>query len=323
MKRRIAVVFPGQGSQSVGMADDIVAFSPQAKALFERASTVLGYDLLKLTHEGPDVALQDTRVSQPAIFVTNLALLAALGDTVQPIVAAGHSFAEYCALTVAGVFDFETAVALVHARGQAMGRAADRVAGAMSAVLGLEAEQLRPIIAAVRAADPQARVSLANFNAPTQIVISGDRRGVEAVGAQAVAAGAKRVVPLNVSGAWHSELMQPARDEFAVAVAQVAMSAPQIPVISNVDALPYQQIEHIRENLVRSVTDEVRWHDTALGLFRYEPDLIIECGAGRVLASLIKRLPGAPDVVHVGDRKSLAEVQELLARDLQEVCEPL
>lgn len=309
---RIVVVFPGQGSQSIGMADDIVSASSIAKSLFERAEENLGYDLLKLTHEGPEIELQDTRISQPAIFVTNLALFYALGDTFKPIAIAGHSFAEYCALTVAGVFDFETALQLVHARADAMGRAADRVPGAMSAVLGLDADRLRSIVEEVRAADTHARVRLANFNAPTQIVISGDRRGVDEVGAKAAAAGAKRVVPLNVSGAWHSELMQPARDEFAKVVAAVPMSMPKIPVISNVDATEYQSLDHIRANLVRSVTDEVRWHDAALELLKREPDLIVEFGAGRVLASLMKRLPGVPTVMHVGDGKGVRALNEAL-----------
>jgi [acyl-carrier-protein] S-malonyltransferase len=317
MKQRIAIVFPGQGSQSVGMADDIVKQSAAAKALFDRAATVLEYDLLKVIHEGPDVVLQDTRVSQPAIFVTNLAFLAAMGDGFHPIAAAGHSFAEYCALTVAGVFTFETALRLVWHRAQAMGRAAERVPGAMSAVLGLEADALRAIVAETVADDPQTQVSLANFNAPTQIVISGDRRGIEAVGARAAAAGAKRVVPLNVSGAWHSPLMEPARTEFKEVLAAAEFSPPTFPVVSNVDAKIYTEVEQIRINLIRSLTDEVLWHDAALELLRQKPDLVIEFGAGRVLASLMKRLPDAPEIRHAGDGKSVNELRESLGEVLE------
>jgi len=312
VRRRVAVVFPGQGSQSVGMADDIVKASPAARELFARAAAVLDYDLLSVIQAGPEVVLQDTRVSQPAIFVTNLALLAAMGDAVQPIAAAGHSFAEYCALTVAGVFPFETALRLVRDRALAMGRAAERVPGAMSAVLGLDAEALRALIKEVEAEDAQTRVGIANFNAPTQIVISGDRRGVAAVGTRAAAAGAKRVVPLNVSGAWHSPLMEPARREFHDLLAAVPISMPTFAVISNVDARLYTDVEQIRANLLRSITDEVLWHDAALELLRREPDLVVEFGGGRVLVSLIKRLPGAPEIRHVGDGESVSELRALL-----------
>ena len=178
MSRRTAVVFPGQGSQVVGMGADLAKALPLARDVFSRASTILGYDLFKIMTEGPEASLHETRVSQPAIFVTNVALALCVGDVLQPIAAAGHSFGEFCALTIAGALTFDDALRLVQKRALAMGRAADALPGTMSAVLGLDAERLRAVVETVRA-EPGVRVRLANFNSPSQIVVSGDRRGVE------------------------------------------------------------------------------------------------------------------------------------------------
>lgn len=311
MTRRVAVVFPGQGSQAVGMGADLAEAYPLARELFARASEIVGYDLFAIMRDGPEARLQETRVSQPAIFAVNVALAQCAGPALAPVVAAGHSFGEFCALTIAGALTFEDALRLVNERALAMGRAADAMPGTMAAVLGLDATRLRQIVDEVRA-EPGVRVRLANFNAPTQIVVSGDRRGVERVGALASAAGAKRVVPLNVSGAWHSELMEPAQAEFCAFVEAAPFCLPRFPVISNVDAKEYHDVETIRRHLIRSVTDEVLWHDTALEILRHAPDLVIEFGASRVLAPLVGRLPGAPEVKHVGGAKALAELHLLL-----------
>lgn len=311
MTRRIALIFPGQGSQLVGMAAGLAEQYPEVRDLFERAVPIVGRRLFTVMAEGPEGELQETRVSQPAIFLANVALAVALGPGLVPIVAAGHSFGEYCALTLAGSLSFEDALHLVYQRGLAMGRAADAMPGTMAAVLGLDAERLAALVEQVRQS-AGVRVRLANFNAPSQIVISGDWRGVELLGAAALEAGAKRVVPLNVSGAWHSELMESAQREFAPIVAAAAIALPRFSVISNVDALPYQDVEVIRHHLVRSVTDEVRWHETALAVLAQEPDLVIECGASRVLSPLVKRLLGAPEVLHVGDVERVGEVRRLL-----------
>jgi [acyl-carrier-protein] S-malonyltransferase len=311
MSRRIAIVFPGQGSQVVGMGADLAKAEPLARELFDRASEIVGYDLFAIMTGGPEASLQETRVSQPAIFVTNVALAMCVGDAMQPVVAAGHSFGEFCALTIAGAMTFEEALRLVQKRATAMGRAADAMPGTMSAVLGLDAARLREVVEEVRK-EPGVRVRLANFKSPTQIVVSGDRRGVEQVGELAVKAGAKRVVPLNVSGAWHSELMEPAREEFRPAIEAADIRMPIIPVVSNVDAKVYTDVATIRHHLIQSVTDEVLWHDTSLELLKFDPDFVVEFGASRVLAPLMGRLPNAPEVKHVGTASGVENLRTML-----------
>lgn len=308
---RIGVIFPGQGSQAIGMGGEAVAKYPAAADLFTRAEKVLKYDLFALTQEGPEEKLRETCYSQPAIFVTNCALYAAAGE-LNPIASAGHSFGELCSLTIAGSIDFEDTVRLVHERALAMQRAADRASGAMAAVLGLEPQALRDISAEVRKAGI-GRVQLANFNAPGQIVISGDVDAVQHAGERAIDAGAKRVIPLNVSGAWHSELMRPAGEEFSGHVRAAKFRLPGFTVISNVDAEPYRDVATIVDHVVRSVTDEVLWHDTAMRLLDERLDLVVEFGANAVLTPLVKRLPGAPRTLHVGDAAGIERLRETLA----------
>jgi [acyl-carrier-protein] S-malonyltransferase len=307
---RIGVVFPGQGSQSLGMGVDIAKHSRAAADLFDMAQTVLGYDLLGLQRHGPEDRLRETEYSQPAIFTTNVAIFAALELPAESlIVSAGHSFAEFCSLYAAQAIGFEDALRVVNARGIAMQRAAELAAGGMSAVLGMDAAAIRPVVDRVREQSGQ-RVQLANFNSPAQIVISGDLRAVQMAGDELLAAGAKRVVPLNVSGAWHSALMEPALEHFAQVVEAAKFSLPTFDVISNVDAQSYRDVATIKKNLVLSVTNEVRWHETAERLVGYGLDLIIECGASPVLMPLMRRLKNAPEVVTVSD---YAGVQKLRA----------
>ncbi len=309
---RIGVIFPGQGSQVVGMGVDAAERFPVAEALFGEAKTILGYDLLALCKDGPEEKLRETRYSQPAIFVTNLALALAAGDALAPVASAGHSFGEYCSLTLAGALSFEAALGLVNARGLAMHRAATLARGAMAAVLGLDDAPLREAVGAA-VTRGAGRVQLANFNQPGQIVISGDEAAVRVASELAIEAGAKRVIPLNVSGAWHSELMEPARAEFAKAVAAAPVMLPRFPVISNVDALPYTSVEHIKTNLVRSVTEEVRWHDAAVVMVGLGLDLVVEFGASPVLAPMMKRVPGAPKATHVADAAGVEKLRATIA----------
>ena len=309
---KAAAIFPGQGSQVVGMGFDVAAASPVARALFDRACAVLGYDLLALQHEGPEERLRETRFSQPAIFATNVALYEAAHAFFTPVVSAGHSFGEFCRLTIAGSLSFEAALRTVDERGKAMQDAAELAPGAMSAVLGMDAQRIRETVDRVKA-ESGTRVQLANFNSPSQIVISGDLSGVQRAGEALLEAGAKRVVPLNVSGAWHSELMQPAVERFSRAVDSAEFVLPQFDVVSNVDALPYRETATIRRNLVRSITDEVRWHDTALRLLAYDLDLVVEFGATPVLGPLMKRLPNAPAVVNVNDAAGIERLRAAFA----------
>jgi [acyl-carrier-protein] S-malonyltransferase len=280
------------------MGCDVAARSSAAGAIFERASAVLGYDLLELQRRGPEERLRETEFSQPAIFTTNLALYAAVGDALQPVVTAGHSFAELCSLVVAASLSFEDALRIVSARGKAMQSAAQRARGGMSAILGLDAERVREVLASVH---DRGHVALANFNSPTQIVISGQFDAVQAAGQAMLAAGAKRVVALNVSGAWHSVLMETAVEPLRAVVEESAFALPAFDVISNVDGRPYRDVDTIKANLIRSVVDEVRWHDTAERILTYRAEMVVEFGYSGVLSALMKRLPSAPPTVVVSD----------------------
>jgi len=306
---RIAVVFPGQGSQGVGMGSDVAANAPVARDIFDRAAKILGYDLLAMQREGPEERLRETEFSQPAIFTTNLALYRAVGDALAPVVTAGHSFAELCSLVVASSLSFEDALRIVSERGKAMQAAARRARGGMSAVLGLNTAQVRAVLAGLY---DRGRIGLANFNSPTQIVISGELDAVQAAGQAMLDAGAKRVVPLNVSGAWHSVLMEPAVARVRDAVEASHFSLPSIDVVSNVDGRPYRDVETIKANLIRSVVDEVRWHDTAERILAYGPEMVVEFGASGVLSALMKRMHGAPPAMTISDFAGVERLRGVL-----------
>jgi [acyl-carrier-protein] S-malonyltransferase len=312
----VAVMFPGQGSQVVGMGVDVAQHSPIVRDLFERANGILGYDLLALQRTGPEEKLRETQYSQPAIFATNVALYSAVGDLLRPVASAGHSFGEFCSLTVSGALSFEDALRVVDERGKAMQFAAEQAPGGMSAVLGMDASRIRTIVDAVKA-ERGGRLQLANFNSPSQIVISGDLAAVQAAGDALLEAGAKRVVPLNVSGAWHSELMAPAVERFAAAVNAAQFHMPSFDVVSNVDAQPYRDTEQIKRNLVRSITEEVRWHETAEKLVSYDLGLVIEFGASPVLGPLMKRLPNAPQVMNVSDWSGVEKLRSVLSEKVE------
>lgn len=310
---RYAAVFPGQGSQGVGMGCDAAAHSPSARALFERAAEVLGYDLLMLQRVGPEDRLRETEYSQPAIFVTNLALYEAVQSEVRPVVTAGHSFGEICSLVIARSLDFDEALLVVNERAKAMQAAAARQRGAMAAVLGLPAERVRAVLERV-AGENLGHVAMANFNSPTQIVISGDAAAVQAASQPMLDAGAKRVIPLNVSGAWHSVLMEPAVERLSAAVEKSHFRLPEFDVISNVDGRPYRDAQTIKENLVRSVVEEVRWHDTAERILTYDLDRVVEFGASNVLGALMRRMPNSPQVSVVSDGAGAEKLRGELQR---------
>ena len=308
-----AILFPGQGSQTVGMGADVAQAFAASLECFERASSVLGYDLLKVCSDGPAEALRDTRVSQPAIFTTNVAIYKAVETLgLRPLVSAGHSFGEYCSLVIAGALTFEQAASLVNERGIAMGEAADSRAGGMAAIIGLGQKEVEALCERARI-QGNGRVGVANLNSPKQIVVSGDHAAVDAVVELARADGAKRVVPLNVSGAWHSELMRSAAERFAVAVAGAAIAQPAFAVVSNVDAVPYESVEHIRRCLIESLCARVRWHEAALVVAACKPEFIVECGPTAVLAPMMRRLSGvdAQRCVHVADTAGLAALGRL------------
>ncbi|HEY2475897.1 MAG TPA: ACP S-malonyltransferase [Candidatus Cybelea sp.] len=309
-----AAVFPGQGSQCMGMGCEVAESSRAARALFTRAAGVLGYDLLGLQRAGPEEKLRETEYSQPAIFTTNLALYEAVHSDVRPVVTAGHSFGELCSLVIARALEFDEALRIVNERAKAMQSAAARKRGGMSAVLGLSAEQVRAVLKRF-AGENAGHVAMANFNSPTQIVISGDLAAVAAAAQPMLDAGAKRVIPLNVSGAWHSILMEPAVEHLAAAVAQSHFRLPEFDVISNVDGRAYRDVETIKENLVRSIVEEVRWHDTAERLLTYELDRVVEFGASNVLGALMRRMPNSPQVSVVSDSGGVEKLRAELARE--------
>jgi [acyl-carrier-protein] S-malonyltransferase len=308
---RVGVIFPGQGSQAVGMGVEVAEAFPAAMELFRNAKQVVGYDLFAICKNGPESTLLETRYAQPAIFVTNVALYAAVRDLLKPVVSAGHSFGELCSLMISNAISFEAALALVNERGLAMHRAAQHTKGAMAAVLGIEPAALRMAVAKT-VTQGAGRVQLANFNAPGQIVISGDAEAVRVAGELATEAGAKRVVMLNVAGAWHSTLMDSARHDYLPKVESAPINLPSFTVISNVDAKPYADVPKIRENLVRSVTDEVLWHETAVAMVAMELDLIVEFGASAVLASMMKRIDGAPKSMSVSDVAGVKKLRSML-----------
>jgi [acyl-carrier-protein] S-malonyltransferase len=308
---RVGVVFPGQGSQNVGMGVDIATHSEAAQHVFDRAKAILGYDLLALQKNGPEDKLRETQYSQPAIFATNVALYQAVANWFTPVVSAGHSFGEFCSLVAAKALELDDALRIVNERGKAMQYAAELAPGGMSAVLGLNADAIRRVVDETRSSTGK-RVQLANFNSPTQIVISGDLDAVQEAGDAMLAAGAKRVVPLNVSGAWHSALMEPAIARFSAAVDSAHFTLPVFDVISNVDAKPYRDTETMKRNLVQSITHEVLWHEAAERLLSYNLDLVVEFGASGVLGPLMKRMPNAPDVMVVSDSGGVQKLQKIL-----------
>lgn len=296
------------------MGLDVARREPAAKEIFGRAREVLGYDLLALQAEGPEEKLRHTQFSQPAIFATNIAIYRSVGRGLRPVASAGHSFGEICSLTIAGAVTFEEALQIVDERGKAMQFAADQAPGGMSAVLGLDAQKIQEVLERINL-EKHLRLQLANFNSPTQIVISGDLAAVQAAGDAMVEAGAKRVVPLNVSGAWHSALMDPAVERFARAVNAGHFRIPVFSVISNVNAQPYTSVESIKHNLILSITQEVRWHETAQRLLECNLDLVVEFGANPVLAPLMRRLPNAPTVMNVSDFSGIQTLRSRLAQD--------
>ncbi len=293
------------------MGCDVASNSAAARAIFDRAAAVLGYDLLELQRVGPQERLRETEYSQPAIFTTNLALYESTRGVIEPVVTAGHSFGELCSLVAARSLEFEEALQIVDERAKAMQDAAQRAHGSMSAVLGLELNQVREVLEQLRDANV-GRVAAANLNSPTQIVISGDLEAVRAATEPMLAAGAKRVVPLNVSGAWHSILMEPAVRRLAAAVEKSHFEMPRFDVISNVDGKPYRDVATIKVNLVRSVVEEVRWHDTAQAMLSYRLDRVVEFGASNVLGALMRRMPDAVAVSVVSDFAAAQKLRDEL-----------
>ena len=297
---KTAFVFPGQGSQSVGMLADLAADFDVVGQTFAEASERLGYDLWDLTQSGPEDKLNQTEFTQPALVAASIAVwrVASSRGARTPDIVAGHSLGEYAALVVAGALDFGDAVALVRSRGQFMQTAVPVGEGGMAAILGLEDEQVKAICAE---ASGDAVVQAANFNAPGQVVIAGATSALEAAIEACKAAGAKRAMPLPVSAPFHSELMRPAAENMATALADVEIRRPEVPVIQNVHARVEADPEKIRENLVAQMYSAVLWTDTVRSMAADGVTGAVECGPGKVLSGLIKRIDKSIDTVAIGD----------------------
>ncbi len=306
----VAYVFPGQGAQYVGMGVDLAEAFPRARALFQRASSVLGFDLLELCRSGPEDTLQRTENTQPAILVTSLACLeAARGRIPPPVLAAGLSLGEYTALVCTGSLEFEDAVWLVRQRGLFMQQATEGRETAMAAVLGLPAEAVE------RVCEQASRLGVceaSNYNAPDQVVVGGDRAAVEEAVRLAKAAGARRAVLLAVSAPFHTRLMQPAAERLREALERVTLRDAQLPVVANVSAQPVQRAADIRRLLVEQVASPVRWAQSVTYMARDGVDTFVELGPGTVLSGLVKRCARGVTAWHVEDRASLEKTAAAL-----------
>lgn len=281
-----AVVCPGQGAQFTGMGKTLYESSQQARALFEQADRMLGFRITDIMFEGDDEQLKATAVTQPAVFLHSVA--AALCSGVKPEMAAGHSLGEFSALVVAGALKFEDALRLVAIRAEAMQKACEANPGTMAAVISADEAVIREICGKTPGI-----VVAANFNCAQQIVISGEIAAVEAAGQAIKEAGARRVLPLKVGGAFHSPLMEPARRELARAIESTAFCEPCCPVYQNVDALPHTSPAEIKANLLMQLTSPVLWTQTVTNMVADGADSFVECGPGEVLRGLVKKIaPG-------------------------------
>jgi len=280
-----AYIFPGQGSQFKGMGLDLYQSSESAKALFEKANEILGFEITKIMFEGTDEELKQTNVTQPAIFIHSVALAKNSTDFA-PDMVAGHSLGEFSALVAAGALSFEDGLALVAKRADAMQKACEIRPSTMAAILGLDDKTIEEICSSIT----DEVVVPANYNCPGQVVISGTIEGVEQACELLKAAGAKRALILQVGGAFHSPLMEPAREELAAAIHSAQFKSPICPVYQNVNAKPATDVTIIRENLISQLTAPVRWTQSVEAMVSDGAGIFIECGPGKVLQGLVKKI---------------------------------
>jgi [acyl-carrier-protein] S-malonyltransferase len=283
-----AYVFPGQGAQFSGMGKDLYENSATARELFAKANDVLGFDIMKIMFEGSDEELKQTKVTQPAIFLHSTILAACLGEDFKPDMVAGHSLGEFSALVANKTLNFEDGLKLVYQRALAMQKACEKEPSTMAAILGLEDTVVEEVCASIDGV-----VVAANYNCPGQLVISGAFPAVEAACAKLTDAGAKRAMILQVGGAFHSPLMEPAREELAAAIEATTFSQPTCPVYQNVTASAVTDPSEIKKNLVAQLTAPVKWTQTMNAMIADGASEVVEVGPGKVLQGLFKKVDRA------------------------------
>jgi [acyl-carrier-protein] S-malonyltransferase len=309
--RKIAFLFPGQGSQTVGMGHTIAEVHQPSAEIFHSADQKLGYSLSKLIFEGPQEKLTLTTNAQPALLATSIALLEYFKESgITPDYCSGHSLGEYTALVASGAFSFEEGVYAVHKRGEFMEIAVPNGEGTMAAVLGLDSEKLKAVTDEITSGGNL--VQLANINCPGQIVISGTRKGVELASVKAKEAGAKRVLPLEVSGPFHSELMKPAANKLETVLDDMDIQDAKVPVIANVTAEEMSQADDIKAKLIQQLYSPVQWEKSVQKMLDLGVTTFIEIGPGKVLSGLVKKVNRRVTTYAVSDEITCKEVIEAI-----------
>ena len=283
-----AYVFPGQGAQFAGMGKDLYDSKPLAKELFDKANDILGYSITDIMFNGTGEQLKETKITQPAVFLHSVISALCLGDEFTPAMVAGHSLGEFSALVAAGALSFEDGLRLVYARAMAMQKACEVAPGTMAAIVGLDDETVEKICQQVSTTGNV--VVAANYNCPGQLVISGNIDAVNQACELLKEAGAKRALPLKVGGAFHSPLMQPAKDELQTAIENTTFAEPKCPVYQNVDGQPHTAPEEIKKNLIAQLTSSVRWTSSVQNMIKDGANDFTECGPGKALQGMIGRI---------------------------------
>lgn len=308
MKYVTAILCAGQGAQTVGMGRELAGSFPECAALFKKANEVLGYDLRKIIFEGPEPELVKSNHCQPAIFTVTAACFQALKSQILNLpcrAAAGLSLGEWSALYLAGAISFEDGLRVLEARGRAMQAACEEQAGAMLSLIGLESARVQEVA-------QKSGVEVANFNSPEQTVLSGRKPNILESEKMAKAAGAKRAIMLNVAGAYHSSLMKSAGDKMSAILRDIPISAPRFPVISNVTGKAHGTPGEIKADMVRQVTSAVKWVDCVQTISGLGVNCFVECGPGRVLSGLVKRIQPQAQLCNIQDSQSLQATVDLL-----------
>ncbi|MGM8211789.1 ACP S-malonyltransferase [Virgibacillus sp. W0430] len=298
--KRVAFMFPGQGSQTVGMTKDLYNTYSEVNALYENANEILKKDITAIMFEGPEEQLTSTVNAQPALLLSSIAIYELLKNEVKPVMTVGHSLGEYSALVASGALTLEEALPLVATRGELMEKAFPKGQGTMAAVLGLSSEKIESALS-----ETNEIIDIANLNCPGQTVVSGTREGIEAAVTILKEAGAKRVIPLNVSGPFHSRLMEPASEKFSAYLDSVTIQNATIPVYANVTAEEVTGKDTIKELLIKQLYSPVRFEESIRRMMEEDIDAFVEVGNGKVLSGLVKKINRNVQTFSVNDQKSI------------------